>query len=159
MKNAFPAAVFALLTALTQASLVCERAQAALGGGESSLEDDRRAISGVMRTATGHDSYTVYEIATPGRLIREYVRLDGKVFGVAWQGVTPPDLKILLGSYYEELGQASKTSRPRAGARRAHSSIQGPNSVLERSGHMRDLRGRAYVEALRPENVSIDEIQ
>lgn len=161
MKHAFSTSIFALLIGLTQASFVCTRAHAALGGDESALDDDRRAISGIMRAATSHGRYTVYEIAASGCTVREYVTLDGKVFGVAWQGIAPPDLKLLLGSYFEEFSVASKSEarEARSHSRRSHHSIHGPNTVVERSGHMRDLRGRAYVDALLPEKVSIDEIR
>ena len=66
-----------------------------------------------------------------------------------------PDLSQLLGSYFAEYQTAAAAQR----AQRQRLLLQTEHLVVETSGHMRDLRGRAYVPALLPPGVSADEIQ
>ena len=50
---------------------------------------------------TSSDTYTVHEMrASTGTTVREYVSASGKVFGVAWEGPTLPDLRQVLGVYF-----------------------------------------------------------
>jgi len=52
--------------------------------------------------------YTMHELeATTGTKVREYLDGEGKVFAVAWQGPFRPNLRELLGSYYETFLKAA----------------------------------------------------
>jgi len=128
---------------------------AALGGDESSVEADRaqmRAAVRITRTA----AYAVHQLQTlAGHVIREYVSPSGTVFGVVWQGPWKPDLKQLLGSYFDELQQATPTT----GVRRGPVVIRQPGLVFEMGGHMRAFVGRAYIPQLLPAGVQADAIR
>jgi hypothetical protein len=50
-------------------------------------------------------------VTTNGVTVREYTAPSGAVFGVAWQGRRPPDLRVLLGPYYPEYASASAQQR------------------------------------------------
>ena len=146
------------------ASLASAPARASLGELDSSIEADRHALGGVtQRTALQpHGPYTVQEIVTTGRVVHEYANQDGRVFAVSWQGRNAPDLAPLLGAYFSEFQEAQRPSSQGDGRlrqRRSYGTIQGPHVVVERSGHLRGLRGRAYVPALLPEGVRINAIQ
>lgn len=139
------------------AALAAPRARAALGEPERSVADDRRALQAAARSLTTRGGFTVHELATGGTTVREYVSADGLVFAVAWSGLSQPALEPLLGSYAAEY-QAAAAATARVRGRRAQQ-VTGPNLVVERWGHMRDLHGRAYAPALLPGGVSLDDIQ
>jgi hypothetical protein len=153
-KSAFFTVALAVLGVL---SALSAPARAGLGGDIGAVEEDRHRMAGVMKPAVSRGGYTVFEISTVGRTVREYVTSDGKVFAITWQGASQPDLSGLLGDYYAEFSAMPKTI---AGGRirRAHHELESANVRVERSGHLRDARGRAYVKPL-PEGVSADEIR
>ncbi|HEY6872433.1 MAG TPA: DUF2844 domain-containing protein [Geobacteraceae bacterium] len=132
-------------------------ARATLGESADSVESDRRALSGVRRAATSRDGYTVHEAVSDANSVREYVSSSGIVFAIAWNGLSHPDLTLLLGSYAGEYWQAAKQT-PRKPGRRSLQ-VKGGRVVVEKWGHMRNLQGRAYVPALIPPGVSLDEIK
>jgi hypothetical protein len=133
------------------------QAQAALGGSSDSIASDKKALKAVRSATLTSSKYTVHEFQSGGTAIREYVSSSGVVFGIAWNGLTHPDLTPLLGQYASEHKKAVKNSKRQPGRR--HARIQSNNIVVEKWGHMRHLQGRAYVPALIPEEVSVDEIK
>lgn len=129
---------------------------AALGGDAASIEADIAKMKGQARpTAAG--GYTVSEITLPSRtVLREYVSADGKVFAVTWKGMTPPDLRQTLGTYFEQY-KAGAATAPRQGHHQL--TVRQADLVVHTSGHMRALRGTAYVPSLLPPNFSLDDIK
>jgi hypothetical protein len=132
-------------------------ARAALGGTAASVEADRRALSAARLATTTQASYRVEEVQAEGCRVRQYVSAAGVVFGVAWDGVSLPDIETLLGSYATAWREADDQA-PRTPGRR-HRTVTATNLVVERWGHMRDLRGRAYDPAILPAGVTADEIR
>jgi hypothetical protein len=142
------------LLATIAAVCVSAPALAALGGDATSVESDRARMKGALRVAPGVD-YDVHEIQTPsGTVIHEYVSAQGKVFAVSWRGPGLPDLRQMLGSYYDEFAQA--TTQPHYNHH--HLSVRTPGVVVESSGHMRSFSGRAWAPALLPQNFSVKDI-
>ena len=133
------------------------QSQATLGEAEGSVESDRRALFASTQGVAPSAAYTVHAIETGSNLVREYVSPSGIVFGIAWNGLTHPDLSQLLGSYAAEYQDASLTV-PREPGRRRHQ-VKTARVVVEKWGHMRNLRGRAYVPSLVPPGVRSDEIK
>jgi len=124
---------------------------AALGGDITSVRTDQVHMRGALLRITGADTSKVHEIQTPsGTLVREYVSPTGTVFAVAWQGPWMPDLRQLLGTYFEHYIQSAQ-------AVRAHRSRHGPlvikeaGLVVQQSGHPRAFVGSAYVPQLLPQ--------
>jgi Protein of unknown function (DUF2844) len=151
---------FHLVIGFVAAAMSClsvGRAWATLGEPAASVESDRTAFSAVQRAATARTGYTVQEIDSPAVTIREYISPAGIVFGVAWNGLTQPDLEPLFGTYYTEYRQ-TKEKTPRHPGRR-FMLLKGSRIVVETAGHMRDMRGRAYIPSLVPAGVSTDEIK
>jgi hypothetical protein len=132
-------------------------ARATLGEPADTINADRTALKAVKRATTTHAGYTVEEVVADATTVREYVSPSGIVFGVAWNGYAYPDLTQLLGSYWGEYRDARKNA-PRVHGRRSQR-ISTDDVVVETWGRMRDLQGRAYVPALIPSGVSIDEIK
>ena len=129
---------------------------ATLGEGPDSVEKDRSALSASRHAKASHATYTVQEVATEATTAREYLNLSGVVFAVAWDGLVHPDLTTLLGSYAGEYRDAKRHTQRKRGERRLR--VQASSVIVETWGHMRSLRGRAYLPALVPEGVSVDEI-
>jgi len=130
---------------------------AGLGESSGSIESDRNVLSASRHTMTALSGYTVEEITSDSVAVREYIAPSGVVFGIAWNGLVHPDLAPLLGSYAEEYQQALEQTPRKPGRRRLQ--VKTPRVVVEKWGHMRNLRGRAYAPALIPPGVSIDEIK
>jgi hypothetical protein len=137
---------------------VVQQAQAGLGESVDSVVSDRKALSAVQRATTAYSGYTVHEFASDATTVREYVSPSGIVFGVAWNGLTYPNLTPLLGSYHSEYQQALRQETRKPGIQRYHA-VRTDGVVVEKWGHMRNLQGRAYAPALIPPGVSIDEIK
>ncbi len=123
----------------------------------SSVQADRVHSDASIRVMPAQN-YTVHELrSATGVVVREYASASGKIFAVSWQGPTLPDMKQLLGSYFEEFQKAAQAhSRPGG-----HSPliIQHPGLVVELGGHMRSFVGRAYLADQMPSEVSSEEVR
>ncbi len=130
-------------------------AAAELGGNVSSIQADQEHMKGT-RSVTSNAAYSVHEIqAATGTKVREFVSPTGTVFAVAWQGPATPDLKQLLGTYFEQFQQAIQTKR----AGRGPVSVRQSGLVVEAGGHMRWFSGRAYVPQMVPQGVATEVIK
>lgn len=134
-----------------------QQVQATLGEFAASVESDRKALSAVQSSREVRNGYTIQEVSSHSTVVREYVSSSGAVFGIAWNGLTHPDLNQLLGSYAAEYREALQQTPRKPGYR--HLQVKTDRIVVEKWGHMRNLRGRAYVPALIPPGVSVDEIK
>ncbi|MGA2606720.1 MAG: DUF2844 domain-containing protein [Terriglobia bacterium] len=131
---------------------------ASLGGDFTSVQADQAKMQGTLQTTSG-DSYTVHEIqASTGVAVKEYVSPAGKVFAVTWQGPFHPDLRQLLGTYFDQYAQAVQTQRAH---RRDHGPllIQQPGLVVQIAGHMRSFTGKVYVPQMLPAGVHAEDLR
>lgn len=129
-----------------------------LGGDAASVQADQVHMQ-ASRRITVAGAYTVHEMqAASGTVVREFVSAEGKVFGVAWQGPWPPDMRQVLGSYFDQYVQAAQL---RGGARmgRRPLVINEPGLVVQVGGHLRAFSGRAYVPEMLPSGVGAENIQ
>jgi len=130
-------------------------ASATLGEPEASVQADTVQLQGSLK-ASDRTSYRVHEIQLPsGTLVREYSVPDGTVFAVAWNGPFMPNLRQMLGRYFDEYAAAA------AAAQRDHRhlEVRQADLVVQVGGHMRAFAGRAYLPAAVPSGVSIGELQ
>jgi hypothetical protein len=146
-------------------------ARAALGESEDTIENDRKAISGVaippsptshpfstLTTGGTNDAYHTQIIQTDAYTLTEYINEKGIIFGMAWRGIAHPDLSQLLGGYFDEFRAAQAHTEVIKG-QHTHRLVQGSHVTIEKNGHMRAFRGRAYLLDLIPKSVGLDEIQ
>ena len=104
-------------------------------------------------------AYSVEQMTTPsGITVNEYVGPDGKVFAATWRGRRPPDLSVLLGSYFAQYQEAAVAGGLTAHGLH-HASVRGSDVVVEMAGHMRDMSGRAFLPAMLPHGVEQSEIR
>lgn len=143
------AMAFALATAL-----VALPAAASLGGDEATIAADHVVLTGTMKISRVQ-RFAVHEIAAPsGTVVREYVSPAGKVFGVAWNGPTMPDLRQVLGPYFDTYVEAVAQRRARGPVH-----VVLPGLVVQSSGHMRAFAGQAYLPDGIPAGVAKEEIR
>jgi hypothetical protein len=130
-------------------------ALAALGADATSVQADLTHMKGSVRV-TEAAGFWVHEISTSyGTHVREFTASDGKVFAVAWDGPVNPDLRQVLGSYYDQFASAAAAQH----GNHRHLAISQPGLVVQNSGRMRAFSGRAWVPAMLPQNFAVDQIQ
>lgn len=149
--------LFIVLSGLTIVLSLVTAGQCALGKGSDSITSDIKTLGAVKKAATSRIGYTVHELESDSGRVREYLSSGGVVFAVAWDGFAPPDLTKLLGEYDGEYRTALATTVRKRGVRRQQ--VVSDRLVVQRWGHMRNLRGRAYVPELMPAGVTSDDIK
>ncbi len=132
-------------------------AWAALGQPSSSIAGDGKELAAARRASTAQNGYTVEELVSGSAVVREYVAPGDVVFAVTWRGTSEPSLSSLLGTYAGEY--AAQLAQTPHGRGRRSQRVSTDHVVVERWGHMRKLQGRAYVPALVPPRVNVDELQ
>lgn len=90
-----------------------------------------------------------------GRQIREFAGADGIVFAVAWQGASLPDMRQLLGDYFPTYVSSQQSNR--AGLNRLDG--RRPGLVVISAGRARGFHGLAYVPALLPVGLNIEQLK
>jgi hypothetical protein len=129
-------------------------AAASLGGDEASVAADHAVLEGNIKVARVQ-RYAVHEIAAPsGTVVREFVSPAGKVFAVAWSGPTMPDLRQVLGPYFDTYVAALAQRKARGPV-----NVVLPGLVVQSGGHMRAFVGKAYLPDGMPAGVGSEEIR
>lgn len=130
----------------------------ALGQSATTVEDDRAKLNG-QHQRRGGTGYSIDTITVAGMEINEYVSSDGVVFAVVWKGTGAPDLKLLLGEYFEEYQEEVAAARSRTPRVREPFKMKSDRLVVERAGHSRSLWGRAYLPSQLPPGIRPEDIQ
>lgn len=130
-------------------------AWATLGAAESTVQADGAAMRADVQV-TRSAAYAVHEmVMATGTRVREYATPSGVVYGVTWTGPFMPDLRQLLGTYFDTYAQSAH----RIQVGRSASIVNEPGLVVESFGHMRFHEGRAYLTDTVPAGVPVDSIQ
>jgi len=133
-------------------------AWAGLGGDANSIQDDQVHMQGARRIIAAK-SFTVHEIqGDSGTVVREYASGDGKVFAVTWHGPWLPDMRQILGSYFEQYRAAVQGQTTGRMARRPVM-IDQPGLLIQIGGRVRAFAGRAYIPDKLPSGVRVEDIQ
>ena len=119
---------------------------AALGGDAGSVQADAVQMKALSHTMSNTPDYTVHTLVlSSGTTVTEYISGNNTVFAGSWHGPVKPDLRQLLGDdNFQQLLLASQSGGHHA------RQVNHPGLVAESGGHMRALRGRAWVPALLP---------
>jgi hypothetical protein len=147
--------IAALSSALLLAALGPRIAFATLGEPEITVQTDVAQLRASIKSSQNGASYRVHEIQLPGgTLLREFVAPNGNVFAVAWNGPTKPNLRQALGKYFDAYVSAPTPKY----ADLKHVNIQQGDLVVQGSGHMRALSGRAYLASAIPSGVNLGDL-
>jgi hypothetical protein len=150
---------------------------AALGGNgatlladQTQLQADSRTLTAAARNAEVGASgagataaalpaaVTVQELTQPdGTVIREYLA-HGQVFGIAWNGPTPPNLRQLLGSYFQ-IYTSGVQAAANQGQEHGPAAVQSSGLVVYSGGHMNAFSGQAFLPQSLPQGVTAQDIQ
>ena len=151
--NDFKMAALGLAALL--AALMPHVASATLGQPEITVQTDAELAHAAIKDSEDRTGYRVHEIQmSSGTTVREFVAPNGTVFAVAWQGPTRPDLRQLLGQYFDAFASVPRTKL----TDRRHVQIQQGDLVLQSGGHMRALSGRAYLRSAVPSGVNLGDL-
>jgi hypothetical protein len=143
---------FVAIAALAFATLP-SRTFASLGGNVGTVDADRVQMKAAQLRIVRTNAYTLHELQSPtGVTIREYYGPGGTVFGVAWEGPWPPDMRQLLGSYFEQFQRANDAAR---NTRRTRGVlvVNDGSLIVQIAGHARAFSGFAYAPGLLPPGV------
>jgi hypothetical protein len=92
-----------------------------------------------------------------GGVTREFTRRDGVVFAVTWSGPSRPDLRQLLGGYFDAVQTASAPTGVRH--MRRPLMIAHGGMLLRAAGHAGHFHGVAYLPQLAPAGFSAADLQ
>jgi hypothetical protein len=146
----------AIAMAVVALSLFSSNAGAALGGDIASIDQDRMQMKASVPVRVANEKFMVHEMTlTSGTIVREYMTTMGTVFAVTWRGQTIPDLRQLMGSYFDTFTSASNSQQ----SQRSHMIIRQDDLVVRSGGHMRAYMGSAYAPKLLPAGVTEADIK
>lgn len=129
---------------------------AALGDRIDAAQAGQSAMQAKAQLVRTAGNYTVHEIQmSSGTIVREYVSSDGMIFAVAWEGPSLPDVKDLLGKYFDRYVNAMRGKPP---AQR-HASLRQADVVIQSYGRMGGFFGQAYLPQSLPQGVTPDVLQ
>ncbi len=134
-------------------------AHATLGGKAASIDADRSRLNARMASRAEHTTFTIHEMTQDsGTVTREFVRPDGTVFAVSWQGPQRPNLKQLFGDSYFSRFQSDNKANPRIRMRRALTSTHS-DFVVRTGGHSGAFWGFAYLPQTAPGGFPVQTLQ
>ena len=124
-------------------------------GGPPSLSGSA-VQSSAANTASGA-SYTDLQSQLPnGTVVHEYANTSGTVFAVAWSGPFQPDLKALLGPWFDTyIEQAAQ----RKDAVHSHMAVSAADLVVVSTGRMGAFQGRAWLVSQLPKDFNPQEMR
>jgi hypothetical protein len=128
---------------------------AALGGLPEQFNTEGATVVSSVTSAVSNYVTRDTTLAT-GTQVRQYVSGSGVVFALTWDGPVLPDLKALLGKYFDAM-VAESARLPRAG--RSHIAIDSPELVINSGGHMRAFEGSAWIPAEFPAGFTADDVR
>jgi hypothetical protein len=130
---------------------------AGLGDDVKKVNEDKMNLQSKSLKITSKENFSVYEIEAPEYKIREYINSEKKVFAVAWSGLSHPELKQVLSSYYDEYVTVAQKQKRTYGKR--FRVVKSKNVTLILSGHMRNLKGKVFLHSNLPRGLAAHEIK
>ncbi len=135
--------------------MVAAPTHAGLGGDAASIATDSVALGG-SHEITHAAGFEVHVLRLPsGTTVREYTT-RGKVFAVAWGGPAIPDLRRLLGTYFDAY---VKSPQGRATGHHHLRVVSTRDWVVQSAGHQNGFVGRAWLSTNLPEHFDLDTVR
>src|SRR6185437_13980684 len=113
---------------------------------------------GAPSTILHQSHYDRYEIKMHRLRLHEFLAPNGNVFALAWNGTTHPDLRKILGPYFQDVVQAFAEARKEH--RHAGSVVADFGNVhVEIGGRMRSAYGMVWLKDQLPSGMDPNEIR
>jgi hypothetical protein len=133
-------------------------AHAVLGGSYNTVETDRLHMAAQVKTSAAA-SFSVHALTLAnGAVVREFTRGDGTVFAVDWRGPGRPDLRQLLGTYFDTMQTDNVTPVGRRRMRRPLA-VNRADLVIQTTGHSGAFQGVAILPKLAPAGFSATDLK
>ncbi len=133
-------------------------AHAVLGGNYNSVETDRLHMAAQVKTSAAA-SFSIHLLTLAnGTRVREFTRGDGTVFAVDWHGPGRPDLRQLLGTYFDTM-QADNAIPVGRRRTRQPLAVSRTDFVLRTAGHPGAFQGVAILPKLAPAGFSATDLK
>jgi hypothetical protein len=94
-------------------------------------------------------------VTRSGIRISEYVNFQGMIVAIAWQGPSVPDMRQVLGPYF----QTYVSEPPDVKTSHRHVELHTPDLVVQSSGHLRAFQGKAYLPKLLTSGIAVYQIR
>jgi Protein of unknown function (DUF2844) len=133
-------------------------AWAQLGDKTSTIDQLASKTKLSVKPVVTQKNYTIHELSDGVLTIKEYANKDGRIFAITWDGLSHPDLALLLGSYFEDFSQ-SVTHGGRPYGRTSQSEVRGEHVSVLKWGQMRSAHGKAYLHDELPQGLTIENIE
>ena len=133
------------------ANTLCHAQLGATGRAPHDAKDAvvQRAQGGLLTYRETTDTY--------GIVVRQYADAAGAVYAVSWRGPAMPDVKALLGAYFQRFRDGASASAGDAGLHTAR--VADGALVVENRTRLREFSGRAWLANALPPGVSAADIQ
>lgn len=130
-------------------------AYASLGELSNSVDIEVKNLSAQILTSQINDKYLIKSINDKNGQIKEYINTStNKVFAVIWATKRIPNMKVLLGNYYEDFSKAKQSSYGlTSGANSSNNLVSNYGGV---QGH---FFGRVVLTPEMPEGISLGDLQ
>jgi hypothetical protein len=149
--------VAAILGAVNICWAFAAPASAALGEAYVSVEADRARLTARLSSTTAATHAVQTLTLANGGVAREYTRGDGIVFAVSWRGPGRPDLRQLLGGYFDQF-QSDNALRAGRRARRPLA-VNRADFIVQSGGHPGAFWGVAYLPRMAPAGFSLSDLK
>ena len=125
---------------------------AEVDGDEKSIEKDRTQLGATLTIRKGL-KYQIYELAGRHTTVHEFLDSSGHVFGVTWEGRTPPDLSVIFGKHFAEY-ERELARAPKVKGRRNFQTIITSKLRIAQVGHSGHYIGTAFLLGHMPIGIS-----
>ncbi len=133
-------------------------ARAELGGALSSVVADGGRM-GARVASTPMGRYARHDLTrVNGAMVHELTNAEGQVFAVTWSGPGKPDLRALLGRYFETFQAANGTGGRTMRALRRPQQVSQSDLQIQTGGHMGWFHGVAFIPSLAPAGFSASDL-
>lgn len=129
--------------------------KAALGDQIFSPGEEAKLWQSTFVNETKNSNFRIYEFKSHQYQLKQFTNKEGKVFALSWNGLSIPDLKMVLGKYYPFYSNAQFPEQIKHQARRSIQ-IRTPQLILQSSGLIQYKKGFAYDPNILPSGFNMD---
>ena len=148
------------LTLILAIFILSPLAYAEVGGNGSAVEGLASSMNFSHRISKRTANFTVHEMKISGTTFREYEGADGKVFAASGEGLSRPDMNVVLGTYFSEYKAAvDGVLKNRRTRNRRNANLKTANLNIKFNGHHPNFKWSVFAPSLAPSKISEGDLQ